>query len=207
MSESFSPHSAEPMDVPLPEAKPGAAGRAVNGYERRVVDPETGEEVPRGTVGEMQIRGGALMSGFYKRAREEVFTRDGFYPTGDLAKMDEEDWVWFLGRRGDMIKTGTANVSRQEVEAALLKLPEVKWCYVAGLPDEELGQRIAAAVIPAEGTGPTEDGLKTALKELISSYKIPKHIVFIDDNEIRLTATGKLKLTEMSEMLAGRIAA
>lgn len=206
MSESFSPHSAEPLDVPLPESKPGAAGRAVNGYERRVVDPETGCEVPRGTVGEMQIRGGALMSGFYKRSREEVFTVDGFYPTGDLAKMDEDDWVWFLGRRVEMIKTGTANVSRQEVEAALLKLPDVKWCYVAGLPDEELGQRIAAAVIPADGARPTEASLKTALKELISSYKIPRRIIFITDDDIELTATGKLRLTEMANMLAERTA-
>jgi acyl-CoA synthetase (AMP-forming)/AMP-acid ligase II len=206
MSESFSPHSAEPLDVPLPESKPGAAGRAVNGYERRVVDPETGLEVPRGVVGEMQIRGGALMSGFYKRSREEVFTKDGFYPTGDLAKMDEDDWVWFLGRRVEMIKTGTANVSRQEVEAALLKLPEVKWTYVAGLPDEELGQLVAAAVVPAEGTSPTEEGLRTALRETLSTYKIPRRIIFITDDEIRLTATGKIKLTEMADMIAERIA-
>jgi acyl-CoA synthetase (AMP-forming)/AMP-acid ligase II len=204
MSESFSPHSAEPMDVPLPEHKLGAAGRAVNGYERRVVDPETGVEVPRGTVGEMQIRGGALMSGFYKRPRHEVFTADGFYPTGDLAKMDEEDWVWFLGRRGDMIKTGTANVSRGEVEAGLLKLPGVKWAYAAGLPDEELGQRIVACVVPAEGAELTEEALKAGLKELISSYKIPKRILFIGEDEIRLTATGKLKLNEMTDLLAGR---
>ncbi len=206
MSESFSPHSAEPMDVPLPESKPGAAGRAVNGYERRVVDPETGLEVPRGTVGEMQIRSGALMSGFYKRPREDVFTADGFYPTGDLARMDEDDWVWFLGRRGDMIKTGTANVSRQEVEAALNKLPGVSWSYATGLPDEELGQRIVAAVVPAPGAQPSEASLKAELKELISSYKIPKHIIFITDDEIKLTATGKLRLTEMSDMLAERTA-
>ena len=205
MSESFSPHSAEPMDVPLPEAKPGAAGRAVNGYERRVVNPETGEEVPRGTVGEMQIRGGALMSGFYKRAREDVFTPDGFYPTGDLARMDEDGWVWFLGRRGDMIKTGTANVSRQEVEAALLKLPQVKWTYVAGLPDENLGQLVAAAVIVADGAEPSEEELRAALRDTLSSYKIPKRIVFITDDEIRLTATGKLKLNEMTDLLSSRI--
>jgi acyl-CoA synthetase (AMP-forming)/AMP-acid ligase II len=205
MSESFSPHSAEPMDIPLPERKPGAAGRAVNGYERRVVDPETGLEVPRGVVGEMQIRGGALMSGFYKRSREEVFTPDGFYPTGDLAKMDEDDWVWFLGRRVEMIKTGTANVSRQEVEAALVKLPEVKWTYVAGLPDEELGQLVAALVIPAEGTQPTEASLRAALRETLSTYKIPRRIIFITDDDIRLTATGKLKLNEMTDMLSERI--
>lgn len=205
MSESFSPHSAEPMGIPLPDHKPGAAGRAVNGYERRIVDSETGKELPPGQTGEMQIRGGALMSGFYKRSRSEVFTIDGFYPTGDLAKIDDEGWAWFLGRRGDMIKTATANVSRHEVEAALLKLPGVKWAYVAGLPDEELGQLIAAAVIAADGAPMTAEGLRAALKEQISSYKIPRRIAFITEDEILMTSTGKLNLSAMSDLLAAKV--
>ena len=82
MSETFAPHSAEPLNFRLPEDKPGASGRAVNNYERRVVDPETGVDVVPGEVGELLLRGGALMSGFYKRPRSEVFTPDGFYPTG-----------------------------------------------------------------------------------------------------------------------------
>src|SRR6202012_5997746 len=100
----------EPMDTRLPEDKAGAAGRAVNNYERRVVNPETGAEVLPGEIGEMQVRGGALMAGFYKRDRRDVFTHDGFYPTGDLARMDADGWAYYLGRRGDMIKSKGANV-------------------------------------------------------------------------------------------------
>src|SRR5262249_46464770 len=112
MSESFSAHSAELINRRMPEGKAGASGRAVNGIERRVVDPETGKEVAPGEVGELQLRGGALMTGFYKVDRRQVFTPDGFYPTRDLVRIDEDGYAFFVGRASDMIKTNSANVSR-----------------------------------------------------------------------------------------------
>ena len=157
MSESFAPHSAEPVTTRLPESKAGAAGRAVNGIERRVVDPDTGVEVAAGEVGELQLRGGALMTGFYKVPRSEVFTADGFFPTQDLVRIDADGYAFFVGRTSDMIKTNSANVSRLEVESALNALPEVELALVAGLPDPELGEIVAAAVIPAAGSEPSED--------------------------------------------------
>ena len=94
------------------------------------------------------------MSGFYKVNRSEVFTRDGFYPTGDLVRLDADGYLYFVARRGDMIKTRAANVSRLEVEAALRGLPGVELPVVVGLPDPELGQRVVAAVVPAKGASP-----------------------------------------------------
>ncbi|MCB2061692.1 MAG: acyl--CoA ligase, partial [Novosphingobium sp.] len=99
MSETFAPHSAEPLDYRMPPGKVWCCGRPVNNYERRIVDPETGAEMPAGEVGELQLRGGALMDGFYKRLRAEVFTPDGFYPTGDLCRIDEDDYLYFVARR------------------------------------------------------------------------------------------------------------
>ena len=93
MSESFAPHSAEPITRRLPESKSGAAGRAVNGIERRVVDPKTGNEVPVGEIGELQLRGGALMKGFYKVDPRSVFTPDGFFPTQDLVRIDADGYA------------------------------------------------------------------------------------------------------------------
>jgi len=206
MSETFAPHSAEPLNYRMPDDKPWCCGRPVNGYERRIVDPETGEEVPTGEIGELQLRGGALMKGFYKKLPSEVFTPDGFYPTGDLCRIDEDDYLYFIARRNDMIKTRSANVSRLEVEAALNTLPEVELAVVAGLPHEEFGQMVAAAVIPARGAQPTEESLRAALKDEISSFKIPRRIVFIEDEgEIPRTSTGKLKLHELGELIAGRL--
>ena len=205
MSETFAPHSAEPLNFRLPEDKPGASGRAVNNYERRVVDPDTGEEVPTGEVGELQLRGGALMSGFYKVPREKVFTEDGFYPTGDLVRIDEDGYLFFVARRNDMIKTKAANVSRLEVEAALRELPEVELPVVAGLDDPELGQRVVAAVVPRPGTSPTEESLRAALRESLSSYKVPRNIVFVSEADIPRTSTGKVKLFELADMIGRRL--
>lgn len=204
MSETFAPHSAEPINVRLPEAHPGASGRPVNHYERRVVDPQTGAQLPAGTVGELQLRGGALMSGFYKKRRNEVFTPDGFYATGDLVRIDADDYLTFIARKGDMIKTRAANVSRLEVEAALNALPAVKLAVVTGLDDEAFGQIVAAAVVPAAGTLPDAEPLRQALRDTLSSYKVPRHIVFVTEEEIPRTTTGKLKLHELAQLISNR---
>lgn len=205
MSETFTAHSAEPLDARLPEDKAGSSGRGVDGYERRIVNPETAEEVPLGQVGELQVRGGALMSGFYKVDRKDAFTRDGFYPTGDLARLDADGYIFFVGRRGDMIKTRAANVSRLEVEAALRGLPGVDLPIVVGLPDPELGQRVVAAIVPVKDAAPTEESLRAALRGVLSSYKIPREIVFITHEDVPRTTTGKIKLFELAGMIAARI--
>jgi acyl-CoA synthetase (AMP-forming)/AMP-acid ligase II len=207
MSETFAPHSAEPLDCRLPPEKAGASGRSVNDYERRIVDPETGAVLGPNEVGELQIRGGGITTGFYKRGREEVFTRDGFYPTGDLCRIDEGGWLWFVARRNDMIKTRAANVSRLEVEAAMRALPGVELPVVAGLPDPEVGQIVVAAVVPAPGAALDEEAMRAKLRETLSSYKVPRRIIFITHDDVPRTATGKIKLFETADMIASHIGA
>ncbi len=201
MSESFAIHSAERIDCPLPEDKAGAAGRAVNGIERRVVEPTTGRTLPAGEVGELQLRGGALMTGFYGVPRDEVFTTDGFYPTGDLVRIDEDGYAFFVGRTSDMIKTSSANVSRLEVEAALHALPEVELALVTGLPDDERGEVVAAAVVPSAGSSPDADDLRAALAAHLSSFKIPRRFVFITHEQVPRTSTGKVQLFELRRLV------
>jgi acyl-coenzyme A synthetase/AMP-(fatty) acid ligase len=145
------------------------------------------------------------MSGFYKVERGMVFTPDGFYPTRDLVRIDADGYLYPAGRRDDMIKTRAANVSRLEVEAALSALPEVAASVVAGLPDPELGQLVVAAVVPARGASPTEESLRSALRRSLSSFKVPRRIVFISDEEIPRTATGKIRLSETAGMIAKRL--
>lgn len=205
MSESFGPHSAEPITRRLPEAKAGAAGRAVNGVERRVVDLETGVEVPVGDVGELQLRGGALMTGLYKVDRRQAFTPDGFYPTKDLVRIDADGYLFFVGRTGDMIKTNSANVSRLEVEAALNQLPEVEQAFVAGLSDQERGEVVAAAVVPAPGADPTESDIKAALRETLSAFKVPRHVVFVAQDSVPRTATGKVRLFDLGKLIISKL--
>jgi acyl-coenzyme A synthetase/AMP-(fatty) acid ligase len=140
------------------------------------------------------------MAGFYGKRRVEVFTPDGFYPTGDLVRIDADDYLTFVARRGDMIKTRAANVSRLEVEAALNGLPQVAMSAVTGLPDEEFGQVVAAAVVLTEGVVMDAEGLRAGLRDTLSSYKIPRRIAFVSDADIPRTATGKLKLGELCRL-------
>ena len=131
-----------------------------------------------------------------------MFTADGFYPTNDLVRIDADGYAFFVGRTGDMIKTNSANVSRLEVEAALNALPEVELSLVAGLPDPELGEIVAAAVVPARGQRPERGGLRAALREPLSSFKIPRRIVFITHDDVPRTPTGKVRLFELAELVS-----
>lgn len=206
MTESVGPHSSEPLDVLLPEERAGASGRALGGIERRVVGLESGESLPPGEAGELQLRGGALMKGFYKADPRDVFTPDGFYPTHDIVRIDADGYLYFEARRGDMLKTAGANVSRLEVEAALRALPEVELPICVGLADRELGQKVVAAVVARPGAAPSEQSLREALRDRLSSYKIPKRIVLISAEEVEWTPSNKIKLAEMGELIRSRIA-
>src|SRR3546814_18658145 len=112
------------------------------------------------------------MTGFYKVPRDEVFTPDGFYRTKDLARIDPDGYLWFVGRISDMIKTSSANVSRLEVEAALNALPEEERSFVAALPDAERGELVAAADRPALGANTPEEQLRAALLDRPTQFKI-----------------------------------
>ena len=121
-------------------------------------------------------------------------------------RIDADGYLWFVGRFGDMIKTSSANVSRLEVEAALNALPEVALSLVAGLPDAERGEMVAAAVVSAPGAAATEDGLRLALREQLSSFKIPRRIVFITHDDVPRTPTGKIRLFDVAQMIDSRLA-
>src|SRR5207253_467474 len=116
------------------------------------------------------------------------------YPTRDLVRIDADGHLYPAGRRDDMIKTRGANVSRLEVEAALTAVPDVANAVVAGIPDAEFGQIVVAAVVPTKGSATTEDSLRDALRASLSTFKIPRRIVFISEEEIPRTGTGKVKL-------------
>ena len=147
------------------------------------------------------------MTGFYKVPRHAVFTADGFFPTNDLVRIDADGYAFFVGRTSDMIKTNSANVSRLEVEAALNALPEVELSVVAGAPDPELGELVVAAVVTAEGSDPDEAELRAALRETLSSFKVPRRIVFINHDDIPRTPTGKVRLSDLTEMVAAHLEA
>ena len=212
MSESLSAHAGLPFDTPLPASKAGACGLPIDDVEWRVVDPDTRQPVPSGEIGELEIRGPALMTRFYKIDPAATFTADGFYPTSDLVRVDEDGYLFFVARLGDMIKSSGANVSALEVEAALNAQPGVQLSVVVGLGEDVLSQHIAAAVVPEPGAQLGEVDLQRVLRDRLASYKVPKHIVFISAADLKWTMQGettasKLKRQEMKSLIAARMQA
>ena len=145
MTETLGPHTFL-RDEPLPLDKEGSFGRQVPGVEHRVVDPDTLADVAPGEVGEVWVRGYSVMLGLHKRERDEMFTADGWYRTGDAGRFDEDGHLFFAGRLGDVVKTSGMNVTPREVEIALEEQPEVALAIVTGIDHPDRGQDVVAAV-------------------------------------------------------------
>jgi acyl-CoA synthetase (AMP-forming)/AMP-acid ligase II len=204
MTETLGPHSMMPIG-PLPADKPGSFGLAVGGIERRIVDPETGEALPPGAFGQLCLRGGALMKGMHRKALEDVFDREGFYRTDDIAMIDEDGHLFFSGRGGDIIKISGANVSPVEVEGVIRTLPGIKAVCVVGVPVDDRGDTLVAAVVPEEGAQLDADDLRATLKQRLSSYKVPRHWLFLGEEELPMTATAKIFKPRLKQLLADRL--
>jgi acyl-CoA synthetase (AMP-forming)/AMP-acid ligase II len=208
MSETCGPHTfwfpgEEITGVP-PEYR-GAFGHEVPGTEHRIVDSETGEDLPAGVEGEVLVRGYNLMLGLYKQERAAVLDADGWYHTGDRGFF-RDGWFFFTGRQGDLIKTAGSNVAPIEVEAALLSCRGVKLAFVTAVPHPDRDQDVVAMVVPTPQAKDdlTGESLRTALREKLSSYKVPRHIALITDADVPwLTSqkADKRALTSMAEKL------
>ena len=190
MTETVAQHTYGEK-VPLPESLRGAFGRPAPGVEHMIVDVDTGLEIPDGQEGELCVRGYSVMQGYYKKEREEAFRPDGFFATGDLGII-RDGFYFFTGRRGDMVKTGGANVSPAEVRNAMLGIEGVQECFVSGLADAEKGEIVAAAVVVDPQSEVTEEGLRTELKAVLSSFKVPRVMKLLHPAEIPMLPTDKV---------------
>jgi acyl-CoA synthetase (AMP-forming)/AMP-acid ligase II len=206
MTETCAAHTADRSDVDLPEASRGSFGKPVPGVEHKIVDPETGETLAAGAEGEICVRGRSLLQALYKVEREETFDADGYYHTGDGGYFNSDGALFFTGRLGEMIKTGGANVTPSEVEAALEAFPEVEMAHVVGLPDPTRGQDVAAAVVPVSGASLEAEELRTRLRPVLSAYKLPRHLFLLKSDELPLTDTGKIDKRGLAQELAARLA-
>ena len=167
-----------------------SAGRAAPHAEVRVVDAED-EEVPRGVVGEIVVRGDHVTPGYWRREEEtSVALRGGWMHTGDGGYMDERGYVFVVDRIKDMIVSGGENVYSAEVENALAKHPAVGSCAVIGVPDERWGERVHAVVVLLPGQSATAAELSEFCREHIAGYKIPRSVEFVD--ALPISGAGKI---------------
>ena len=186
------------------ERRTETIGRVHPHVEIKVVDPVTGETLPRGATGELCTRGYSVMLGYWEQPEKtaEVIDRARWMHTGDLAVMDDEGYLNITGRIKDMVIRGGENVYPREIEEFLYTHPDVVDAQVIGVPDERYGEELCAWVVLREGAAPlTADTLREFATGKLAHYKIPRYVLVVD--EFPMTVTGKVRKVEMREKSVG----
>jgi long-chain acyl-CoA synthetase len=178
------------------ERKPGSIGTPVQGVQLKLVD-EQGAEVAEGHVGEIAIRGHNVMKGYWSRPDATADAiRDGWFHTGDMAKVDEDGYYFIVDRKKDMIIRGGYNVYPREIEEVLYEHPAVREAAVIGIPDEMLGEEVAAAVALKNGCDDVSaEALRDYVKARVAAYKYPRRLWLLD--ELPKGPTGKILKREI----------
>jgi long-chain acyl-CoA synthetase len=177
------------------ERKPGSIGTPIEGVEMKVVDDD-GQEVDQGDVGEIVIKGHNVMNGYWKRDEATAETIvDGWLHTGDIGKVDEDGYFFIVDRKKEMIIRGGYNVYPREIEEVLYEHPDVREAAVLGIPSDEYGEEVAAAVTLKDGASTSPEELRSFVKEQVAGYKYPRKLWLVD--ELPKGPTGKILKREI----------
>jgi long-chain acyl-CoA synthetase len=178
----------------------GSVGETVPGVEVQIRDPE-GRPVARGREGEICIRGRNVMTGYLDNPQdtEAACWPDGWFRSGDIGFLDEDDYLFIVDRLKDMVITGGENVYPREVEEVLYGHRDIEECAVIGVPDREWGERVTAFLILKPNATLAPEDLKAYLKKQLAPYKIPKH--FIAVNEFPRSPAGKILKRQLKQRL------
>jgi long-chain acyl-CoA synthetase len=181
--------------------KHGSIGVALPYTEARIADTEDAEKtLPAGEVGELMIRGGIVMQGYYgnEQATRDTIEPDGWLHTGDVASMDEDGCVFIVDRKKDMILTVGFNVYPAEIERVVAGHPDVALVAVGSIPDEAKGELAKAYIVPKTGAAPDADNIIAYCREHLAAYKVPRAVQFVDD--LPKTSTGKVMRRELKTL-------
>jgi acyl-CoA synthetase (AMP-forming)/AMP-acid ligase II len=199
MTETAGPHTVSHPDYP--DELAGTLGPVMPGMEHRLIDPDSGLDVAPEALGELLVRGDALMAGFVKQERETCFDTAGWYHTGDLCSY-RGDHIFFHGRLDDMIKSSGANVSPREVEAALAILPGIEQAIVVSVPDPQRVSVVGAIVVARGGAILHEEDIRRSLRGTLSEYKIPRVIKVIQPADLPILSSTKIDRRLLISMLS-----
>ncbi|MHA1377666.1 MAG: class I adenylate-forming enzyme family protein [Candidatus Helarchaeota archaeon] len=183
----------------IPKIKKEYIGQPVTGMEIRCIN-EKGEEVAKGEIGEMVFKGKTIMKGYYKDdlKTKSTFDQDGWFHSGDLCYMDEENNVYYVGRKEEMITSGGEKIFPMEIEDVLRLHDKIDDVAVLGIPDEVWGQKVVAFIKLEKGAKLSEKEITEYCKGKIASYKKPRIIKFV--SELPTTKTGKLDRIQLGKL-------
>ncbi|HEY8122382.1 MAG TPA: class I adenylate-forming enzyme family protein [Myxococcota bacterium] len=208
-TESFTLASALPARAPAAQRR-ASHGAPLPGNELRILHPETGAQLGAGCEGEIALRGPTLMIGYWKQPRAAAFDTEGFWHSGDTGWLDARGRLHWRGRASGMIKTGGANVSPLEVEAALAAFPGVKSAHALGVPHPALGEALVLCVVlSAESPrgAISLDAVREFLRPQLAGYKLPRALLAFAAREVAYTGSQKVALAALRERALERLAA
>jgi long-chain acyl-CoA synthetase len=175
----------------------GSIGTPIWGVQVKLIDPDWNTIDGADEIGEIAIRGHAVMKGYFNRPEETAAVmRDGWFRTGDLARRDDDGYYYIVDRAKDMIIRGGYNVYPREIEEVLMTHPDVSLAAVVGVPHESHGEEVKAFVIVNGGATVTEDELVAWSRDQMASYKYPRQVEFRET--LPMTATGKILKRELT---------
>jgi len=181
------------------ELRTQTVGLAIPNVEVKIIDPATGDECQNGVAGELCCRGYNVMKGYYNnpKATADAIDSDGWLHTGDQATRDDEGYFRITGRIKELIIRGGENIAPKEIEDLLRGNPKIVDVYVYGMPDERLGEEVAAAIKLKAGETATTDEIRAFCDGRIARFKIPRLIRFVDS--FPMTASGKVQKFKLRE--------
>lgn len=192
------------VDDPL-EIRVNTVGKEMPFMETKIVDPDTGEDLPDDTPGEFVVRGYNVMKGYYKmpEATAAAIDKDGWLHTGDLAIRDSGGYYRITGRIKDMIIRGGENIFPKEIEDFIYTHPDVVDVQIVGVPSEKYGEEAYAFVIKRPGSSVTEKDIQTYVANNMARHKVPSYVEFID--QMPMTASGKIQKFVLRDMAKAKL--
>ena len=187
------------------EIRVNTVGRELPFMETKIVDPDTGEDLPDGTPGEFVVRGYNVMKGYYKmpEATAAAIDKDGWLHTGDLAIRDGDGYYKITGRIKDMIIRGGENIFPKEIEDFIYTHPDVVDVQIVAVPSEKYGEEAYAFVIKRAGSSVTEKDIQTYVANNMARHKVPSYVEFID--QMPMTASGKIQKFVLRDMAKAKL--
>ncbi len=204
MTETFTFTSNLPADSPV-DLRRNTAGMPLPGMSVRILDKQSGAPLPPGEAGEIAVKGLTLMRGYYKVEPELTFDDEGYYHSQDGGHLDAQGYLHWTGRLSNIIKTGGANVSPLEIEAALLSFPNMRIGIPFGAPHPSLGEVIVLCAVAMQGHTLKEGDIMAFLRERLAAYKMPKKILLFAESDLSFTGNQKIQTTKLIEQVLTRL--